>query len=363
MKRDYWTGSHRAWRASAAYAGRNLGDLDANYGPGTVRSGYFALAAAFVTVAAGSVGATVLAMSLMAGDPPGRTVAPEAAVRASVASASAASVPPIKLAEATPAAQAPTESQSTNPVVPEAKPADAAVASADPVPPAAPAAMPQPSESAEGSMQAGHDSPAEDEDVAALEAGDPRWAQGAAPAPSIETLRDQDGGEAQAFDNDAIESGEATAAVGRAVMDDEADDGQDPAETAAIAPPPRQKEPAKVAAGGRSTVLNTDSNMRSSPNKTARVIGTVPARAVVQLVGCKSWCEIIYKGKRGFVYSGFVDKGSGGAKTSSIAARQKVAIQPKAAKTGESDTLPGVQSSELPKLPAAQAPHSENRGG
>lgn len=358
MKRDYWTGSHRAWRASAAYAGRNLGDLDANYGPGTVRSGYFALAAAFVTVAAGSVGATVLAMSLMAGDPPGRTVAPEAAVRASVASASAASIPSLKLAETAPVAQAPTESPSANAVSPAAKPADVVVAAADPAPPAA---MPQPSESAEGSMQAGHDSPAEAEDVAALEAGDPRWAQGAAPAPSIETLRDQDGGEAQAFDNDVIENGEATAAVGRAVMDDAADDGQDPAETAAIAPSPRQKEAAKAAAGGRSTVLNTDSNMRSSPNKSGRVIGTVPARTAVQLVGCDSWCEIIYKGKRGFVYSGFVNKGSGGAKTSSVASRQKVAIQPKAAKTNDSGALPGVQSPELPKLPSAQAPHSENR--
>lgn len=354
MKRDYWTGSHRAWRASAAYAGRNLGDLDASYGPGTVRNGYFALAAAFVTVAAGSVGATVLAMSLMAGDPAARTVAPEAAVRASVASA--ASIPSMQPTEASapqPQAEAPATSAPA-PATPQAEVA------ATPAPPAEPAAMPQPSESGEGSMQSGHDSPAEADDVTALEAADPRWAQGATPAPPIETLRDQDGDQAQAFD-DVIEGGEATAAVGRAVMDG-GEDEQDPAETAAIPPPSRQKEPAKAPASGRSIVLNTDSNMRSSPNKSARVIGTVPARAAVQLVGCKSWCEIIYKGKRGFVYSGFVTKG-GGAGTTSVAARQKVAAQPKAAKTDDGDGLPGVQSNELPKLPASQVPNSENRGG
>ncbi len=46
--------------------------------------------------------------------------------------------------------------------------------------------------------------------------------------------------------------------------------------------------------------------MRSRPADEASVITVVPANATVALVGCKSWCEIVFNNRRGFVYKGFV---------------------------------------------------------
>jgi hypothetical protein len=57
-----------------------------------------------------------------------------------------------------------------------------------------------------------------------------------------------------------------------------------------------------------------DVTLRSGPKKGAAAIGTIPAKTAVQVVSCKSWCQIVYKGKRGWIYKSFLDgqSGSGG---------------------------------------------------
>lgn len=46
--------------------------------------------------------------------------------------------------------------------------------------------------------------------------------------------------------------------------------------------------------------------MRAKPSSRGAVLGTIPGRADVQVVSCDSWCEIVYDGKRGFVYKRFL---------------------------------------------------------
>lgn len=50
--------------------------------------------------------------------------------------------------------------------------------------------------------------------------------------------------------------------------------------------------------------------MRSGPKKGASAIVTVPAKASVQVMGCKKWCEIVYNGKHGWVYKTYVKTGA-----------------------------------------------------
>ncbi len=51
--------------------------------------------------------------------------------------------------------------------------------------------------------------------------------------------------------------------------------------------------------------------MRAKPSSRGGVLGTVPGGADVSVVSCDSWCEIVYDGKRGFVYRNFL-KNRGG---------------------------------------------------
>lgn len=51
--------------------------------------------------------------------------------------------------------------------------------------------------------------------------------------------------------------------------------------------------------------------MRARPSSRGGVLGTVPGGADVSVISCKSWCEIVYDGKRGFVYRNFL-KNRGG---------------------------------------------------
>ena len=43
--------------------------------------------------------------------------------------------------------------------------------------------------------------------------------------------------------------------------------------------------------------------MKIRPNP---VTPSIPAKTAVQVISCKSWCEIVYKGRRGFIYKSFV---------------------------------------------------------
>jgi uncharacterized protein YraI len=122
-------------------------------------------------------------------------------------------------------------------------------------------------------------------------------------------------------------------------------DQSDDTETAAIEPDQAKPErvsapaddkaqaddtPAPAVAGTRSVQVNKGVNMRSRGRSGSNVVMTIPRSATVQVVGCKAWCEVIYKGRRGFIYKSFVG-GGGGSKRSASRSKQQptVAAAPK----------------------------------
>ena len=50
--------------------------------------------------------------------------------------------------------------------------------------------------------------------------------------------------------------------------------------------------------------------MRSGPKKNAAAIATVPAKTSVQVMSCKQWCQIVYNGKRGWIYKSYIKTGA-----------------------------------------------------
>ncbi|PDQ19356.1 peptide-binding protein [Mesorhizobium sanjuanii] len=63
----------------------------------------------------------------------------------------------------------------------------------------------------------------------------------------------------------------------------------------------------KVAATGRILRAVT---MRTGPKKNAAAMVTVPAKTSVQVMGCKQWCQIVYNGKRGWIYKSYIKTGA-----------------------------------------------------
>lgn len=61
--------------------------------------------------------------------------------------------------------------------------------------------------------------------------------------------------------------------------------------------------PAALAAPG---VAITDVNMRTGPGTGFPVITTIPGGAPVEVLGCQSWCSVIYRGTEGFVSGRYV---------------------------------------------------------
>jgi uncharacterized protein YraI len=49
--------------------------------------------------------------------------------------------------------------------------------------------------------------------------------------------------------------------------------------------------------------------MRAKPDNAGTALLTIPAKSQVQVVSCKGWCEIVYNGKRGFVFKKFLQNG------------------------------------------------------
>jgi hypothetical protein len=100
------------------------------------------------------------------------------------------------------------------------------------------------------------------------------------------------------------------------------DDKMDGAQTAAIpeakpqvpdaepaATDNAEAKPQKIGAAANGRILRTVT-MRSGPKKGASAIMTVPAKASVQVMNCKQWCEIVYNGKHGWVYKSYVKTGA-----------------------------------------------------
>lgn len=83
------------------------------------------------------------------------------------------------------------------------------------------------------------------------------------------------------------------------------------------APPKKSGQPAAadeddaqplpgIAGQGKALTMSRGVNMRARPKGGAGVVGVVPRGATVQLLGCDVWCEIVYNGRRGFIYKDFV---------------------------------------------------------
>lgn len=143
-------------------------------------------------------------------------------------------------------------------------------------------------------------------DVEILPSNDPRWGAATATASQAPAAAPAESGElAYAAGNPAA------AALRRTVVDDPTDD----TETAAI-PSSRpaieaiEPEPPSVADGPaptRKATIASAVNMRAKGAKGARVLGVIPRGATVGLVECDGWCEVVYEGRRGFVYKSFLD--------------------------------------------------------
>lgn len=75
--------------------------------------------------------------------------------------------------------------------------------------------------------------------------------------------------------------------------------------TAAI-PAPKPKPPASAAVATGNGRIVRGVTFRSGPGGSA--IGTIPGGTEVKVISCDSWCEIVHKDQRGFVYKDFLDR-------------------------------------------------------
>lgn len=83
---------------------------------------------------------------------------------------------------------------------------------------------------------------------------------------------------------------------------------QDSSKTAAIPKPRPAINDAKAEDGGDPGHILRGVNMRAGPKKGATVLTTIPAKTQVKIMSCKSWCEVVYQGRRGWVYKSFVER-------------------------------------------------------
>lgn len=140
------------------------------------------------------------------------------------------------------------------------------------------------------------------------ESDDPRWGSARTAATLSSSEAPAEGGEL------AYAAGAPAAVLKRTVLDDSTDDTETsaiPRSSPAIEADDTDRPSADVGrAANRTATIASAVNMRAKGAKGARVIGVIPRGATVGLVGCDSWCEVIYEGRRGFIYKSFLG-GSG----------------------------------------------------
>jgi hypothetical protein len=98
-------------------------------------------------------------------------------------------------------------------------------------------------------------------------------------------------------------------ATGQKVDHAKVEDKQDSAKTAAISPSKPVKPDTAQAEEGKTAHILRAVTMRAGPKKRAAALTTIPAKTPIKVIACKSWCEVVYKGKRGWVYKSFVKRG------------------------------------------------------
>jgi hypothetical protein len=100
-------------------------------------------------------------------------------------------------------------------------------------------------------------------------------------------------------------------------FDASASENDDPADEIATVPlpasapfpEPRDEEASKAeeeAEEGREARVTKYVNLRSGPNDESRVVAVVPAKASVSVLDCKAWCEVVFDGKKGWIYKRFI---------------------------------------------------------
>ena len=92
-----------------------------------------------------------------------------------------------------------------------------------------------------------------------------------------------------------------------------------------------------VSGSTRPAQVNKGVNMRSRGRSGAGVVMTIPRSAVVQVVACKAWCEIIYKGQRGYIYKDFL--GGGSTRTAAKKSKSKVKVASGQAPSSDTKTV------------------------
>ncbi|ANT50073.1 peptide-binding protein [Mesorhizobium amorphae] len=176
---------------------------------------------------------------------------------------------------------------------------------------------------------------AKEANIPALAANDPRWSDANPEAASASTAAatseqaasqpadDNAKPSVAAFAETAAKSDATTALSDVAASKDAATEDMDGAQTAAIPTPKPQvaaaaaseaddsqakTEPQKAsAATGRILKAVT---MRAGPKQKAAAMLTVPAKTSVQVISCKKWCQIVYNGKRGWIYKTYIKTGA-----------------------------------------------------
>lgn len=78
-------------------------------------------------------------------------------------------------------------------------------------------------------------------------------------------------------------------------------------EQAAIAAAEITEETTPAAEPTRAAKVTEYVNLRAGPNDESKVLTVVPAKETVQIVNCDGWCEVDFKGQKGFIYKSFID--------------------------------------------------------
>ncbi|MCV3205526.1 SH3 domain-containing protein [Mesorhizobium sp. YC-39] len=162
-------------------------------------------------------------------------------------------------------------------------------------------------------------------EVQALAPNDPRWTGSkTAPAPATDTsgqVAGQSGQAAEkpaaaaAFADPAAKNDAATMLAKVAAPGKTATDGAQTAAIPAVNPQAQddsdqaKAKSRKAAAAATGRILRAVT-MRTGPKKNAAAMVTVPAKTSVQVMGCKQWCQIVYNGKRGWIYKSYIKTGA-----------------------------------------------------
>jgi hypothetical protein len=115
-----------------------------------------------------------------------------------------------------------------------------------------------------------------------------------------------------ATDTAAASHVEAPIATKTALADVAAPIEASPEEKAAVEVPPspapasKAEPPVADTTPIRMARIKSDVNMRAGPSNTQPVVATLARGSAVELLECRAWCEVIFRGQRGWVYKGFV---------------------------------------------------------